>query len=91
MLSQTLLQSLPETPFKHKSKIRDELVSDLRKVIINGEYLQQSEIEVYITFVNSLAAIIYEIYTKSNVFYCEKDKIIVGKDRCSLQMDVCDT
>lgn len=90
MLSQTLLQSLSETPFKHKSRIRDELVSDLRKVIINGEYLQQSEIEVYIIELYKFTCCYYT-YTKSNVFYCEKDKIIVGKDRCSLQMDVYDT
>ncbi|TGZ54253.1 putative methyltransferase NSUN6 isoform X1 [Temnothorax curvispinosus] len=45
MSSQALLHGLPETPFKYKSGIRDELIADLRKAIINGEYLQQSEIE----------------------------------------------
>lgn len=48
MLSQALLHSLPETPFKHKSGIRDELIADLRKAITNGEYLQQTEIEVFL-------------------------------------------
>ncbi|XP_011633330.1 putative methyltransferase NSUN6 isoform X1 [Pogonomyrmex barbatus] len=45
MSSQALLDNLLETPFKHKSEIRDELIADLRKVIANGEYLQQSEIQ----------------------------------------------
>lgn len=38
--------NLPETPFKHKSEIRDDLIADLRKAIINGEYLQHTDIEV---------------------------------------------
>ncbi|XP_018310139.1 putative methyltransferase NSUN6 [Mycetomoellerius zeteki] len=32
-------------PFKHKLEIRDELIADLRKAIINNKYLEQSEIE----------------------------------------------
>lgn len=34
-------------PFKHKLEIRDELIADLRKAIINNKYLEQSEIEVF--------------------------------------------
>ncbi|KYM94030.1 PREDICTED: putative methyltransferase NSUN6 [Cyphomyrmex costatus] len=39
---QVLLHCLP---FKHKFEIRDALIADLRKAIINDKYLQQSEIE----------------------------------------------
>lgn len=46
MSSQTLPRGFPETPFKHKSGIRDELIADLRKAT-NSEYLQQPEIEVF--------------------------------------------
>ncbi|XP_024887955.1 putative methyltransferase NSUN6 isoform X2 [Temnothorax curvispinosus] len=38
MSSQALLHGLPETPFKYKSGIRDELIADLRKAIINDYY-----------------------------------------------------
>jgi len=47
MSSQALLYGLPETPFKYKLEIRDELIADLKKVITNDAYLQQSEIEVF--------------------------------------------
>lgn len=44
-MTQELLHSLPETPFKHKPEIRNELITDLKRAIINDKYLQQSEIE----------------------------------------------
>ncbi|EZA62583.1 hypothetical protein DMN91_006225 [Ooceraea biroi] len=34
-----------ETPFKNKLEIRDELIADLEKVIIDGKFLQKSEIQ----------------------------------------------
>ncbi|XP_039307906.1 tRNA (cytosine(72)-C(5))-methyltransferase NSUN6 isoform X3 [Solenopsis invicta] len=40
-----LSHGFPETPFKHKSAIRDELIADLKKATTHGEYLQQSEIQ----------------------------------------------
>jgi hypothetical protein len=47
MSSQELSRGFPVTPFKHKSAIRDELIADLKKATTNGEYLQQSEIQVF--------------------------------------------
>jgi len=34
------------TPFKNKLEIHDELIADLKKVIVDGRYLQKFEIEV---------------------------------------------
>jgi hypothetical protein len=39
--------NLGGTPFKNKLEIHDELIADLGKVIVDGRYLQKSEIEVF--------------------------------------------
>lgn len=43
-----LLHNFGESPFKKKSEIYDELITDFGKIIINDKYLEESEIQVFL-------------------------------------------
>lgn len=43
-----LLHNFGESPFKKKSEIHGELITDFEKIIIHDKYLEKSEIQVFL-------------------------------------------